>query len=239
MADDELLAAVLEPRRRAILRVLAEEPLPVGRLAERFDVTRPAISQHLAVLRAAGLVEARTVSGRSHHHVVPGRVAAAARALGALAAELPGGPSAPAVPVAPVPAEPSEPADLTLALLAQAPAERLFALVTTPSGLARWLGRATVDLRPGGRYRIDLGGDAAAGTYTIVEPPRRVVFGWGQEGGGPLPPDSSTVEIRLTPGAGGTHVALEQRGLPAQARAPHLGSWATHLPRLVLAAADA
>ena len=229
MADDELLSAVLEPRRRAILRVLAEEPLPVGRLAARFDVTRPAISQHLAVLRAAGLVEARTESGRSHHHVRPERVAAAAMALGALAAELPGGPDA---PLAPPP-----PADLTVALLAQAPPERLFELVTTPAGLARWLGRATVDLRPGGRYRVDLGGDAAVGTYEVLEPPRRVVFGWGQEGAGPLPPDSSSVEIRLEPADGATHVVLEQRGLPDAARAPHLGSWATHLARLVLAAA--
>jgi uncharacterized protein YndB with AHSA1/START domain/DNA-binding transcriptional ArsR family regulator len=228
MADDELLSAVLEPRRRAILRLLAAEPLPVGRLAERFDVTRPAISQHLAVLRAAGLVEARTESGRSVHHVRSDGVAAATHALSALAAELPGGETLPGAAPAP---------DLAVALVAPAPPERLFELVTTPSGLARWLGRATVDLRPGGRYRIDLGGDAAAGTYRVVEPPRRVVFGWGQEGG-PLAPDSSTVEIRLAPAPAGTHVALEQRGLPAEARAPHLGSWATHLPRLVLAAGD-
>src|SRR5688500_381322 len=95
MADEKLLSAVLEPRRRAILRVLAEEPLPVGRLAQRFDVTRPAISQHLAVLRAAGLVEARTEAGRSHHRVRPEGLAAAARALGELAAELPGGAEGP------------------------------------------------------------------------------------------------------------------------------------------------
>jgi uncharacterized protein YndB with AHSA1/START domain len=223
MADDKLLSAVLAPRRRAILRVLAEEPLPVGRLAQRFDVTRPAISQHLAVLRAAGLVEARTEGGRSHHHVRPEGIAAAARALRELAAELPGGAEGPGS------------ADLTVALLAPAPAEQLFELVTTPAGLARWIGRATVDLRPGGRYRIDLGGDAATGTYSVVDPPRRVVFGWGQDGG-PLAPDASTVEIRLAPAGDWTHVTLEQRGLPPEARAPHLGSWATHLPRLVLAA---
>jgi uncharacterized protein YndB with AHSA1/START domain/DNA-binding transcriptional ArsR family regulator len=240
VAHDPLLAAVLEPRRRAILRVLAEEALPVGRLAERFEVTRPAISQHLAVLRAAGLVETRTEGGRGVSRVRSERVAAAARALGELAAELPGvevpeGESAAGAAGAAGAGEPPEPPELAVALLAAAPPGRLFALATTPDGLARWLGRATVDLRPGGRYRVDLGGDAAAGTYSVVDPPHRVVFGWGQEGG-PLAPDSSTVEIRLSAAEGGTLVSLEQRGLPPEARAPHLGSWATHLPRLVLAA---
>jgi uncharacterized protein YndB with AHSA1/START domain len=222
MADGDLLGAVLEPRRRAILRVLADEPLPVGVLARRFDVSRPAISQHLAVLKAAGLVEAGRAEGRGQYRVRPAALAAAERALAALAAELPGGEA--------------EHPDLAVALLSAAPAERLFALVTTPAGLGQWLGAATVDLRPGGGYRLDLGGGGvAAGTYEVVDPPRRVVFGWGQEGG-PLAPDSSTVEIRLEPAGGGTLVRLEQRGLPAGARAPHLGSWATHVPRLVLAA---
>jgi DNA-binding transcriptional ArsR family regulator len=51
--------ALAEPRRREILRVLADRELAAGDIAARFDVTRPAISQHLAVLRQAGLVEER------------------------------------------------------------------------------------------------------------------------------------------------------------------------------------
>ena len=35
------------------------------------------------------------------------------------------------------------------------------------------------------RERVDLGGDAAAGTYAAVDPPALLSFGWGQEGGGP------------------------------------------------------
>ena len=75
MADDELLHAVLEPRRRVILRVLRDEGgLAVGRLATRFDVSRPAISQHLAKLRLAGLVTQRragrhVLSRARDHHV--------------------------------------------------------------------------------------------------------------------------------------------------------------------------
>jgi DNA-binding transcriptional ArsR family regulator len=56
---DQAFHALAEPRRRAILRTLADGELRAGEIAARFDVTRPAISQHLGVLRQAGLVEER------------------------------------------------------------------------------------------------------------------------------------------------------------------------------------
>jgi DNA-binding transcriptional ArsR family regulator len=56
---DGTLHALAEPRRRAILGILADGELPAGAIAARFDVTRPAVSQHLAVLREAGLVAER------------------------------------------------------------------------------------------------------------------------------------------------------------------------------------
>ena len=56
---DAKFHALAEPRRRAILRELGDRELTAGQVASRFAVTRPAISQHLAVLRAAGLVEER------------------------------------------------------------------------------------------------------------------------------------------------------------------------------------
>lgn len=49
--------AVRDPVRRAILDALMEGPLPAGEIARRFPkISRPAVSQHLAVLREAGLV---------------------------------------------------------------------------------------------------------------------------------------------------------------------------------------
>jgi DNA-binding transcriptional ArsR family regulator len=56
---DLALKAIAEPRRRAILRLVRDEELPAGEIAAHFDVTRPAISQHLAVLEDAGLVSVR------------------------------------------------------------------------------------------------------------------------------------------------------------------------------------
>lgn len=53
------LRAIAEPRRLEILRLIADRELASGEIASRFDVTRPAISQHLQVLKAAGLVTER------------------------------------------------------------------------------------------------------------------------------------------------------------------------------------
>jgi DNA-binding transcriptional ArsR family regulator len=58
---DEVLRAIAEPNRRAILQLVADEEMAAGDIAARFTVTRPAISQHLAVLLAAGLVSERRV----------------------------------------------------------------------------------------------------------------------------------------------------------------------------------
>ncbi len=56
---DDTLKALAEPRRRAILRLVSEEELPAGRIAQEFEVTRSAVSQHLQVLKDAGLVTER------------------------------------------------------------------------------------------------------------------------------------------------------------------------------------
>jgi DNA-binding transcriptional ArsR family regulator len=63
--------ALAEPRRREILTLLGEAELSAGDIASRFDVTRPAISQHLAVLRASGLVNERRSGTRRLYRVRP------------------------------------------------------------------------------------------------------------------------------------------------------------------------
>lgn len=54
----EILKTLANPRRLEILHRLAEGPCEVSRLAEEIGASQPNVSQHLAVLRAAGLVEA-------------------------------------------------------------------------------------------------------------------------------------------------------------------------------------
>jgi len=55
----DALQVVAEPRRREILRLVWDRELTAGEIAARFDVSFPAVSQHLGVLRAAGFVSSR------------------------------------------------------------------------------------------------------------------------------------------------------------------------------------
>ncbi len=68
----EVIGAIAEPRRREILRLVRDVELPAGEIAARFgDVTRPAISQHLRVLREAGLVSERREGTRRLYRARP------------------------------------------------------------------------------------------------------------------------------------------------------------------------
>lgn len=68
---DDALRAIAEPRRRAILRLVAHDELAAGQIAAAFDVTRPAISQHLTVLKEAGLVQERRDGTRRLYRARP------------------------------------------------------------------------------------------------------------------------------------------------------------------------
>ena len=64
-----MLAYLSDPTRRAIFERLAERPMAVSALADGLPVTRPAVSQHLKVLKDAGLVRARR-EGKQHIYQV-------------------------------------------------------------------------------------------------------------------------------------------------------------------------
>ncbi len=64
-----------EPTRLAIFELLAEQALPVGALAARLPVSRPAVSQHLKVLKDVGLVMDRPAGTRRLYQVDPSGVA--------------------------------------------------------------------------------------------------------------------------------------------------------------------
>jgi len=68
---DEVLRAIAEPRRREILRLVATDEMAAGEIAAAFDVTRTAVSQHLTVLRNAGLVTERRAGTRRLYRARP------------------------------------------------------------------------------------------------------------------------------------------------------------------------
>jgi DNA-binding transcriptional ArsR family regulator len=76
LSQDARLDALGDPTRRAILARLAAGPRAVGRLAEEFPVSRPAISQHLRVLREARLVTVRSAGNRRFYSLDPAGFAA-------------------------------------------------------------------------------------------------------------------------------------------------------------------
>ncbi len=68
---EQQLEALGDPTRRTIFDLLRAGPLPVGEIARRVPVSRPAVSQHLRVLKEAGLVSDRAEGSRRLYRVEP------------------------------------------------------------------------------------------------------------------------------------------------------------------------
>src|SRR3954452_9841655 len=68
---DDVARAIAEPNRREILRLVRDDELSAGQIAANFEISRPAVSQHLGVLRTAGLVEERRAGTRRLYRARP------------------------------------------------------------------------------------------------------------------------------------------------------------------------
>ena len=68
---EEAIRAIAEPNRRRILQLVSGGELSAGEIASRFEITRPAVSQHLGVLREAGLVSERREGTRRLYSLRP------------------------------------------------------------------------------------------------------------------------------------------------------------------------
>jgi uncharacterized protein YndB with AHSA1/START domain len=119
--------------------------------------------------------------------------------------------------------------------------ETVFDFFTDPAKMVRWKGvTAILDPRPGGVYRVQMNEQAVAlGEYVVVDPPNRLVFTWGWEGGDAVtPPGSSTVEVTFVPDGDGTLVRLVHTGLPSpESVEAHGHGWDEYMPRLAIVAA--
>jgi len=82
---DPVLAALGDPVRREIVQHLAiDGPLAVRPLAERFPISRPAVSRHLRILTEAGVLARRPVGRENHYRVEPAALQAVERWLHSL-----------------------------------------------------------------------------------------------------------------------------------------------------------
>jgi DNA-binding transcriptional ArsR family regulator len=69
--EDSRLGLIGDPTRRAIFELLARHPWSVGELAKQLPVSRPAVSQHLRVLKDGGLVLSRSEGTRRVYQIDP------------------------------------------------------------------------------------------------------------------------------------------------------------------------
>jgi DNA-binding transcriptional ArsR family regulator len=68
---EEAIRAIAEPNRRRILQLVTAKELSAGEIAAEFEITRPAVSQHLTVLKGAGLVTERRDGTRRLYSIRP------------------------------------------------------------------------------------------------------------------------------------------------------------------------
>ncbi len=226
----EGLTALGDPTRRAIFERLADHPLAVGELAAELPVSRPAVSQHLKVLKDAGLVLDRRAGNRRIYQLNPDGVGAMCayldqfwnRSLAAFKAaaeqERTGGQMT------------VQAADTSVrkSIVVEAPIERAFSVFT--EGMASWwppdhhildeeLAETVFEPRVGGNVydRGVNGGECRWARVLAYEPPDRFVISWDINTEWQLETDlakTSEVEVRFIAEAPDrTRVELEHRNL--------------------------
>jgi uncharacterized protein YndB with AHSA1/START domain len=129
-------------------------------------------------------------------------------------------------------------AELTREVRVKADPSTIYALLIEP-GKQSWLGTdAEFDARPGGVYKIQVGGDhPALGEFVEVVPDEKIVFTFGwNEPGHPIPAGSTNVAITLIPEGDETLVRLVHSGLPDDAITDHEQGWQHFLDRLAIVA---
>jgi DNA-binding transcriptional ArsR family regulator/uncharacterized protein YndB with AHSA1/START domain len=232
------VSALGDPTRRAIFERLRDGPHAVGELARGLPVSRPAVSQHLRVLKEAGLVADEPDGTRRLYRIDPEGLATLRAyvdsfwtvALADFAAE----------------AERRNPmstsTDLAIrkSVVVSCPPEQAFSLFT--EGVAGWWPLAThsvgeekvrsavFEAGVGGRiYEIWADGQERDwGEVIVWEPPHRVVYSWQPNEDRPA---ATEIEVRVTPDGDGARLDLEHRGWErlggeaAEAYGHYTGGW--------------
>jgi DNA-binding transcriptional ArsR family regulator len=69
VAEDDVFLALANPIRRRLLQLLTDGPRTAGDLADQFELSRPAVAEHLQVLRHAALVRDQPKGRQRHYHL--------------------------------------------------------------------------------------------------------------------------------------------------------------------------
>jgi DNA-binding transcriptional ArsR family regulator/uncharacterized protein YndB with AHSA1/START domain len=222
-----VIAALSSPVRRDIVALVWDRARPAGEIAAAFDLTKPTISQHLAVLRQAGLVTA-TAAGTSRLY------RARPEALAGLRAALTG--SEKWVNADDVPERGLADAYTTPLVIAGVDVDTdqatTFGAFTDPAVYSRWLG-VPVSIVDGAFDCTMEWGTHVRGRYELVSPPDLIALRWDFEDDiVPVPGAEMTGYLRFTPAGEGTHVEVHQL-VDTAAQAEFMeGAWTLVLGRL-------
>jgi len=225
----KVLAALASPVRREILGLIWDRELSAGEIAAAFPVTKPTISQHLAVLREAGLAVATAVGTSRRYRARP-------EALRGLHAALvsPGK----WVNADDDPRDPEHASDVSTKPVVVASTvvgtsqAATFAAFTDPAVYSRWLG-VPVSIE-NGRFSCTMEwGTNVRGRYELICPPELIAMCWDFEDDNvPVPGGEMTGYLRIRPHPQGAHVEVHQVvDTPAQAEFMER-AWAMVLGRL-------
>jgi DNA-binding transcriptional ArsR family regulator/uncharacterized protein YndB with AHSA1/START domain len=233
----KVIQALTSPVRREILALIWDRELPAGEIAAAFAVTKPTISQHLAVLRDAGLVS-MTTAGTSR------RYRARQEALSGMRAALEGSGKWEPADGIPERAFSESRCGLVVAARVEVATDQAttFAAFTDAAVYSRWLG-APVRIKDGRFAATMEWGTEVRGAYELVCPPELIVMRWDFEDGNvPVPGSELTGYLRVRPVApGGSAVEVHQLvDTPAQMEFMEV-AWTMVLGRLkagVVAASD-
>jgi uncharacterized protein YndB with AHSA1/START domain len=238
------LRALAETHRRQILALVRDRELLAGSISEHFGITRPAVSQHLSVLKDAGLLAERREGTRRWYRARPEGLAGVRVFIDDLWNEhLTELKRVAEGDVERLDGNLTEIVSVEREVTIGVAPEALWELLVNPEKMTRWMGqRASVDLRVGGHYEVEvLPGLFAAGEFLEVDPPRRLVHTWGWRLDDSLvPPGSTVVVYELLERGDHTRLRLSHRGLPSiRTAGSHSRGWAHYLPRLAAVASGA
>jgi len=201
----KVIAALASPVRRDILALVWDRELPAGEIAAAYDLTKPTISQHLAVLREAGLVSL-TPDGTSRWYRAQPAVLAGLRGALSGSTKWTNVEDAPERSLAEAYTKPLVAASVEVPT-DQAAAFRAF---TDPKVYSRWLG-VPVTIADGAFACTMEWGTQVRGRYEVVSPPELIALRWDFEDDVvPVPGGDMTGYLRFTAVDGGTRVDVHQ-----------------------------
>jgi DNA-binding transcriptional ArsR family regulator len=202
-----LLDALSSPIRREILWLVRDRELPAGEIAAAFHVSASTISEHLAVLRAVGLVQMR-VDGSFRRYRADPSMLQALRPVALLGAPTKWEP-ADDLPERSL-AKARHTLGLTVEIVVNEDCESAFRGFVDPDVFGRWLG-VPVSLTDG-RFATQLEwGVTVRGRYEIAVPPSLLMLRWDFEDDAvPVPGSELVTYVRFEPAGPGCRVVVDQ-----------------------------